>query len=212
MLSHKQVWAAIDLLAARYDLTASGLARRAGLDATAFNKSKRKTADGRERWPGTESISRILQATGASFEQFAALAESANGTGLAGTPTVPLIGLAQAGGGGFFDDAGFPVGDGWDHIVFPGSNDENAYALEISGDSMEPLFRDGDIIVVSPSADVRRGDKVVVKTHNGEVLAKVLQRQTADRVELASLNPDHSELTFARSEIDWMARILWVSQ
>ncbi|MGI9484124.1 MAG: S24 family peptidase [Hyphomicrobiales bacterium] len=212
MLNHKQVWTAIDRLAARHDLSVSGLARRAGLDATSFNKSKRKTPDGRERWPGTESISRILQATGATLEQFAALAETAGQTHERAHGTVPLIGLAQAGGGGFFDDAGFPVGSGWEQIAFPGKSDENAYALEISGDSMAPLFRDGDIIIVSPAAEVRRGDRVVVKTHDGEVLAKILQRQTITTLELASLNPDHAMRSLPRSSVDWMARILWISQ
>jgi phage repressor protein C with HTH and peptisase S24 domain len=212
MLNHKQVWSAIDALAAHYDLSVSGLARRAGLDATTFNKSKRQTADGRERWPGTESIARILQATGASFEEFAALASTAAANASARLRPVPLIGLAQAGAGGFFDDAGFPVGGGWEEVSFPGLTDENAYALEISGDSMAPLFREGDIIIVSPSAALRRGDRVVVKTREGEVLAKSLQRKTATTLELASLNPDHEMRTLRRAEVDWIARILWVSQ
>ncbi|EBV3600078.1 helix-turn-helix transcriptional regulator, partial [Salmonella enterica subsp. enterica serovar Virchow] len=44
MLSHERVWAAIDALAARNDLSASALAKRAGLDSTAFNKSKRQSS------------------------------------------------------------------------------------------------------------------------------------------------------------------------
>ena len=70
MLSHARVWAAIDKLAARYGLSASGLARKAGLDATSFNRSKRVSPEGRERWPSTESVSKILAATGASLEEF----------------------------------------------------------------------------------------------------------------------------------------------
>jgi hypothetical protein len=81
--------------------------------------------------------------------------------------SIPLIGLAEAGTGGFFDDGGFPVGSGWDEVAFPAPNDENAYALEISGNSMEPAYRKGDIIIVSPAAPVRRGDRVVVKTKKG---------------------------------------------
>ena len=65
MLSHSRIWAAIDPLAARHGMTPSGLARRAGLDATTFNRSKRVTGDGRQRWPSTESIAKILDATGA---------------------------------------------------------------------------------------------------------------------------------------------------
>ena len=72
MLSHDQIWGAIDRLAERHELTPSGLARRAGLDPTSFNKSKRLSADGRLRWPSTESIAKVLDATGASVEQFLA--------------------------------------------------------------------------------------------------------------------------------------------
>ena len=35
------------------------------------------------------------------------------------TQAVPLIGFAEAGNGGYFDDGGFPVGRGWEEIRFP---------------------------------------------------------------------------------------------
>jgi phage repressor protein C with HTH and peptisase S24 domain len=209
MLTHGQVWAALDALAARYGLTASALARKAGLDATTFNKSKRQTPDGRLRWPSTESVAKVLDATGASLDEFMALLSARTGEMRS---TVPLIGLAQAGTGGFFDDAGFPTGAGWEEIAFPNVPDENAYALEISGDSMEPLYRGGDIVIVSPGAQIRRGDRVVVKTHDGQILAKELRRQTAKTIELQSLNPEHEDLTFDMKDIDWVARIMWSSQ
>lgn len=212
MFNNRQLWTAIDKLAERQGLTASGLARRAGLDSTAFNRSKRTTPDGRERWPTTESLSKILDATSVSFDEFAALLEQGRDFPPSSRRLVPLIGFAQAGGGGFFDDAGFPTGGGWEEIAFPGIRDDNAYALEVSGDSMAPLFRDGDIIIVSPSSSLRRGDRVVVKTRDGEVMAKCLQRQTANTIELTSLNPEHKPRSFAVNEIDWIARILWVSQ
>ncbi len=208
MLSHDQIWNAIDELARRYGFTPSGLARKAGLDATTFNRSKRVAPDGRERWPSTESIAKILAATGASFDEFM----HAVRRGAAPTHTIPLIGFAKAGSGGFFDDGGFPVGEGWDEVAFPGIADEKAYALEIAGDSMLPLYRDGDTIIVSPTAAVRRGDRVVVKTVDGEVLAKQLKRETAKTIELASLNPEHGDRVLPRAEIAFMARVIWASQ
>lgn len=208
MLSHDQIWSAIDALAGRYGFTASGLARKAGLDATTFNRSKRIGPDGRERWPSTESIAKILTATGASLDEFMGSMRR----GPAPAQTIPLIGFAQAGSGGFFDDGGFPVGSGWEEVAFPGAADDKAYALEIAGDSMLPLYRDGDTIIVSPTAAVRRGDRVVVKTVEGEVLAKQLKRQTAKTVELASLNPEHPDRTLALGEIAFMARVIWASQ
>ena len=214
MLSHARIWAAIDRLAADHDLSPSGLARRAGLDPTTFNRSKRVAADGRPRWPSTESIAKILEATGAKLGDFLALLGERAGPRADAVPsrTVPLLGLAQAGAGGFFDDGGFPAGQGWEDVEFPEPAGEASYALEVSGDSMLPLYRDGDTIIVSRTAAIRRGDRVVVKTRDGEVMAKVLQRRTSRLVELASLNPDHPARMLKLAEIEWMARILWASQ
>ena len=209
MLKHGDVWRAIDRLAAKNGLSASGLARRAGLDPTSFNKSKRATREGKPRWPTTESIAKILTATGESMTGFVALM---SGRGAGPARRLPLIGYAQAGAAGYFDDAGYPVGRGWEDIDFPDLRDPAAYALEVAGDSMMPVYRSGDVIVVSPAADIRRGDRVVVKTRKGEVMAKQLLRQTAQKIELGSLNPRHPTRSLEMSEIRWIARILWVSQ
>jgi phage repressor protein C with HTH and peptisase S24 domain len=214
MLSHDRVWAAIDALAERYSLSASGLAKRAGLDSTAFNKSKRLASDGRPRWPSTESLAKIIEATGASLDDFMALlTDRADMDALpVQKPTVPLVGFAQAGAGGFFDDAGFPVGHGWDLIELPAQSTASSYALKVQGDSMLPLYRNGDVLIVEPGATVRKGDRVVVKTNAGEVMAKVLERQTPKSVSLVSLNPDHPNRDIAMADVDWVARIVWASQ
>ena len=211
MFSHKQVWSAIDTIADRYGFSASGLAKKSGLDPTSFNPSKRHGPDGRPRWPTTESIARVLDASGASVEEFMDLLSGRKGQAPK-RRQIPLIGLAQAGKGGFFDDSGFPVGASWDEIDAPGVVDPNAYALEIAGDSMLPVYREGDIVIVSPSISVRKGDRVIAKTRDGQVMAKILQRQTSRTVELASFNPAHESKTYEMKEIDWIARILWASQ
>lgn len=209
-LSHPRLWSAIDELARRNSLSVSGLAKAAGLDPTSFNKSKRVTAEGRPRWPSTESLARVLDATGASLDEFFLLVDAQGGDARA--RTVPLIGFAQAGTGGYFDDAGFPVGGGWDEVSLPGVKDENAYALEVAGESMAPVYRNGDVVVVSPAAQIRKGDRVVVKTIAGEVMAKVLARRSEKRVELQSLNPAFETRVLKPEEILWMARIIWASQ
>ena len=208
MLTHAQVWQAVERLAEHNGLSTSGLARKAGLDSTAFNPSKRRGPDGRPRWPSTESIAKVLAATGASLDDFMAM------TGAARAPArpLPLIGFAQAGAGGFFDDAGLPRGGMWDEVPFPQITDEHAFALEIAGDSMLPLYRDGDVVVVSPLAVVRRGDRVIVRTRAGEVMAKELLRRRGGSIVLGSLNPAHPVRTLSAGEIDWIARVLWVSQ
>jgi phage repressor protein C with HTH and peptisase S24 domain len=211
MLSHKQVWNAIDTIAERYGFSASGLAKKSGLDPTSFNPSKRNGPDGRPRWPTMESISRLLEASGSTVEEFSDLL-----SGRKNQPPrrkqIPLLGFARAGKGGFFDDSGFPAGNGWDEIDVPGVTDQNGYALEITGDSMMPVYREGDTIVVSPSATLRKGDRVVVRTTDGQVMAKVMQRHTSKTLELASFNPDHPTKVFDMKDVDWIARIMWASQ
>jgi phage repressor protein C with HTH and peptisase S24 domain len=209
-LTHAQIWAAIDALAAKKGLSPSGLARRAGLDATTFNPSKRTSPEGRLRWPSTESVSLILNATQTGLDEFVALIGA--GPSASAQRSIPLIGFAQAGAGGFFDDSGLPTGSGWDEASFPGITDGSLYALEITGDSMRPMYRDGDVIVVSPSAQVRKGDRVVVRTVNGEVMAKVLARQTSKTIEVHSLHPDHPPRQIASKDVHWVARIVWASQ
>jgi phage repressor protein C with HTH and peptisase S24 domain len=208
MLTHAQIWSAIDGLARRSGLSPSGLAKRAGLDPTTFNKSKRITPDGRARWPSTESVAKSLAATGASLDQFVALISD---TAHPPAEAVPLIGFAEA-VGGYFDDEGFPNGKGWDEIPFPAVNDEHVYALEISGESMHPAYRDGTVVIVSPAAPIRRGDRVVVKTRDGEVIAKELKRKTTKSLELKSLNPEHPDRILASEDVVWVARIVWASQ
>jgi phage repressor protein C with HTH and peptisase S24 domain len=210
MLTHAQIWTAIDRLAELAELSPSGLAKKSGLDPTTFNKSKRITPNGRQRWPSTESLSKALAATGTSIETFVQLIEETGRSAI--KKTIPLIGLAQAGKDGYFDDAGFPTGQGWEEIRFPALNDEHAYALEIVGDSMEPAYHEGTTIVVSPAASIRRGDHVVVKIMDGEVMVKKLKRRTAKTIELTSINPAHDERTLMVREVAWMARVLWASQ
>jgi phage repressor protein C with HTH and peptisase S24 domain len=214
-MRHDDVWRAIDTLAAENGLSPSGLARKAGLDPTSFNLSKRNTHDGRSRWPSTESIAKVLNATGAGLADFAALVMGARvmpDSRARPRTKIPLIGLAQAGGSGFFDDGGYPAGAGWDEVELPQTGDSHAYALSIAGDSMEPVYREGDTVIVSPAAPVRVGDRVVARAADGAVMAKLLTRRTATRVELRSLNPEYPNLSFAANEIVWLHRIIWASQ
>ncbi len=210
MLKHGDIWAAIDALARDCGLTASALARRAGLDPTTFNRSKRLTPEGKPRWPSTESIAKILEATGSTLTAFVAHIEP-DGARPPGR-RIPLIALARAGDRGLFDALGHPAPGGWDEIVFLGLDDPAGYAIEVTGDSLEPLYRDGDVLVVSPASGVRRGDRVVAATTSGEVTVRQLVRQSARRIELASPGGLHSSREHAAEEIAWMARIVWASQ
>jgi phage repressor protein C with HTH and peptisase S24 domain len=209
MLTHAQIWAAIDRLAARAGLSASGLAKRAGLDPTTFNKSKRITRQGRERWPSTESVAKSLAATGISIEEFVTLI---NDRPADAARALPLISLAQASTTGLFDAAGIPAAKGWNEISFPALADKHAYALEIGGDALQPTYRDGTVIVVSPAAPVRRGDRVVVMTRAGGLIASELRRAAGKTIEVRELTSEHTERSLPVEEVAWMARIVWASQ
>jgi phage repressor protein C with HTH and peptisase S24 domain len=210
MLTHAQIWTALDRLAALAGLSPSGLAKKSGLDPTTFNKSKRITRDGRTRWPSTESVAKALAATGTTIDTFVQLIEETGPSAI--KKTVPLIGLAQAGKDGYFDHTGFPTGEGWEEIRFPALNDEHAYALEISGDSMAPAYPEGTFIIVSPAASIRRDDRVVVRTADNAMMVSELKRRTAKTIELRSINPPHPERTLPVRDVLWIARVVWASQ
>lgn len=212
MLTHKEVWEGIDRLAARNQLSASGLAKRAGLDPTTFNKSKRITKQGKPRWPSTESLAKILDATGATMREFVELMQGSGSEGApAPTQRLRCISLSDAASRGIFDASGFPVGGSWEEIDFPLVDDEQAYAIELDRDVLPPLYRSGDLVVVSPAGSIRRGDRVMVRLADGGLLFAVLARRTAQRVVVVELGGG-DERALELDEVAWLARIVWVSQ
>lgn len=188
MLSHNRIWEVIDALAARNGLTPSALARKAGLDATAFNRSKRVAADGRPRWPSTESLAKVLEATGTDFAAFAGLVlglPDDAGTGLKGA--APPDGFSE-------DAAGF--GDG-------------ARVVPVNGALFEPLYRQGSRLVVSEGEPIRPGDRILYTEQQGATgVAEV--RVFGETVELE--RPGGEIRILARDQLAFVARILWVSQ
>ncbi|MBL8782055.1 MAG: helix-turn-helix transcriptional regulator [Alphaproteobacteria bacterium] len=206
MFSHKHIWSAIDALAARYGHSPSGLARAAGLDPTTFNKSKRLGPQGRLRWPSTESLSKILVVTGASIEDFVALLS--RGGGKAPSRMVPFLKLKDLAKKKAFDGDGKPALKAWERLSFPDLNDDTAFAIEVSGDAAAPVFRDGDVVVVSPTAELRKGDRVLVKTADGWALMRLVRR-TAKKVELKPLNGENGGGVFDRAKVEWIARVVW---
>jgi phage repressor protein C with HTH and peptisase S24 domain len=206
-MRHEDVWRGLDQLAEKHGLTVSGLARLAGLDATAFNKSKRRSKDNRPRWPSTESISRALDAVGDDFEDFVDLTAESRGV------LMPILDFQQAAQPGRFDATGRPISAAWDAVRFPGQDfDKRAFALDLNDASLAPTYRQGDRLIVSPSGEYSMGDRIVLMTRDGKLLAGELGRQTARRIELKSLSKQQSSWIFPPSELTWIARILWASQ
>ena len=77
---------------------------------------------------------------------------------------------------------------------------------------MLPVYREGDIIIVSPERQRPQGRPRRREHRDGEVMAKKLQRRTAKTVELRALNPAHQDRVLPLNDIAWMARIIWASQ
>ncbi|OLF81477.1 hypothetical protein AWH62_02060 [Maricaulis sp. W15] len=208
MLTHEDIWRGIDRLARHAQTSPSGLARRAGLDSTTFNPSKRVSSDGKKpRWPSTESIAKALAAANLDFDDFAAL--------ISGQPRGGALlsrALADSEAGNPFDATGHPVGPDWEAIPFPGLAPGDAYALTVQDDTMRPVYRPGDRLVVSHEAPTRVGDRVIIQRRDGTRAAWTLAEKTVQGVRLAPLDPLCPGINLPLSQIAWMARIIWVSQ
>lgn len=207
MLSHEKIWKTIEILARNHGYSASGLARKAGLDPTTFNKSKRTSPDGKPRWPSTESLARVLEATGESLGGFVALMESGGEAAPPGGMRLPLATLDASGGTGL-GPQGLPVGKPRTLDPFSTGGGAPVQVFEVTGRAFEPTYKDGALLIVAPGAPLRRGDGAVVGLKTGEVLTGEVQRRTATRTALQT--PSGVLRTFADSEIQWTARILWV--
>ncbi|MHA7900883.1 MAG: S24 family peptidase [Henriciella sp.] len=204
---HSDIWRGLDLLAEKHGLTASALAKLAGLDATAFNKSKRRAKDGRLRWPSTESISRALNAVGVEFLDFAELVSDSQGR------AIPLLRSDEASRVDMFSASGIPIANRWETVRFPGIQGREAlYAIEITSRDLAPIYRSGDRIVLSPSAEIRAGDRVLVMTRNESMFPADLVRRSESLIEVTPLIDGSGTVKIRQEQLAWIARILWVSQ
>ena len=211
MLKHHDIWRGIDLLAARNGLSPSGLAKRAGLDPTTFNKSKRTTKEGKLRWPSTESLAKILEATGTNMGEFVGLLSEAGDRPNGASHRLQMVRLGQLRHAESFDAAGF-LTRGGEETEFPSIDEPNAYVVELDDDVAEPAYRAGDMVVVSPGSSIRRQDRVIVRRKDGSVSFAVLNRRTAQRLTLTTFDHVPREEVIDTHDVAWVARILWVSQ
>ncbi|MEO1552838.1 MAG: S24 family peptidase [Pseudomonadota bacterium] len=181
------------------------MAKLAGLDATAFNKSKRVSRDGRLRWPSTESLARALAAVDEQFSDFARLVE--------GEPsvTIPMIDFSLASAANNFDSTGHPSGHGWESLHFHHLELlKGTYVLEVSDDCLEPLYKCGDRLIVSPTAQVQSWDWVVAMNGHAEVGIYQVSRTMDQSVVLNAISAENAAQVIPNTDLAWIARILWV--
>jgi phage repressor protein C with HTH and peptisase S24 domain len=212
MLTHEQIWRGVDRLALRNGLSPSGLAKRAGLDPTTFNKSKRVTQDGKQRWPGTESLSKILEATQTSMADFVALIDEMPASQSRHSDlklkSIRVSKITDTS----FDASGFPIDGDWEEVEFPAIDDPRAYMVELDRDLAQEFCRPGSILVISPSSSVRRHDRVMAKAKSSEVIFGTVKRKTTQQYTIVETASDDRERILQIRDIAWIARIVWVSQ
>lgn len=115
------------------------------------------------------------------------------GASLAAGRMVPVINKVAAGYPKDFDDLDYPVGMADDYVRCPDLHDPNAFAVRVVGDSMEPRFREGDIVVFSPAAEVHNGDDCFVRfSMPHETTFKRVFFETDDKVRLQPRNEKYS--------------------
>lgn len=89
-----------------------------------------------------------------------------------------------------------------DYIAFKvnGTDRENYYALNVVGDSMEPLFDDGDTVIVHKQDDFENGDNCVVLINGNEATVKQVYKGTTG-IKLEAVNPYYPPRIFTEEEI-----------
>ncbi len=113
---------------------------------------------------------------------------------------VPIIGPVSAGAGCevIDNEAVYPT-------VYADTKDPNAYAVIVEGESMEPVYKHGDILIVEPNRQTQTGDLVIAKATDGTVYFKLFQRagKNAEVIRLVSLNPLFSAMEFEGQGLEW---------
>jgi SOS-response transcriptional repressor LexA len=74
-------------------------------------------------------------------------------------------------------------------------DDAEAFALMVLGDSMEPEFVEGEVIVIEPSGELRDGSYVLAQTQDDWIFRQL--RRAGEAWTLAPLNPAYPTLPLA---------------
>ena len=182
------------------DCRPPGLPRESGLDPTTFNKSKRITPDGRARWPSTESVAKALAATNSPDRHLRAADRA---TPRASCSRCRCSASRKPAPAAISTTAAFRPARAGTRSRCPRSTTSTPTRWRFPATAMKPAYRDGDVIVVSPAAPIRRGDRVVVKTHgrrsDGQG-AEAPHRQ--DDSNCSRSMPPPADRTLAATEVD----------
>lgn len=191
-LTHDLVWSLIDALAVRHGLSISALARRAGLDPTVLNPSKRIGKNGRPRWPSTESLACLLDATGTSFAEFVALEAAVPRREPAPPAQEPPAGLRRA-------------SPARREAPRPG-----ALSVTVPPRGFLPLYRPGDRLVLERTETLAVGERAAVIDEVGRLsVGEVAAFGDTLRLVLPGAE-GHTDIE--RSRLSFVSRVVWASQ
>jgi len=203
MLSHKKIWSAIDKIAKEASLTPSGLAKKAGLDPTSFNKSKRIGKGGKLRWPSTESLYKILKVLNKDLSYFSSLVEPESFS------EVAIIGSVNNDSLGFAEDSNQA-----EKLAFPRALGNDDIAIKIKGYSLEPIYRNNDILIASKKDNCfSEYDRVIIQTKEKDILIKEFSKKDKEFIVVREIDPEKKGITqISLSDISWIGKITWVKQ
>ncbi|MCV6599709.1 MAG: helix-turn-helix transcriptional regulator [Alphaproteobacteria bacterium] len=204
MISHKKIWCAIDKIAKDANLSPSGLAKKAGLDPTSFNKSKRVGNGGKLRWPSTESLYKILKVLNKDLSYFSSLAEPNSFS------EINIIANINGNNSGFYEN---DTDNEWEKIAFPRSFPNGTIAIRVKGYDLEPIYRKNDILIISKNEKALTEDeRVAIKTKDNKIIIKAFVEQNKSKITVKSICDKENLEHLDKNNIDWIGKIKWVSQ
>ena len=114
---------------------------------------------------------------------------------------LPVLSWAQAGLATDFDE----IPRDWDEVVPSDVSDERAFAVRLRGDSMAPIFSDGDIAILLPSIAPTNGEAVVANLKDEGILCKIMHVQLdKNLITLSSYNPAYPPMERHRDQFHWI--------
>jgi repressor LexA len=120
---------------------------------------------------------------------------------------IPVINRVAAGYPVDFDDLEYPAGFADDYVRCPDIDDPHAFAVRVVGDSMEPKFFEGDIVIFSPAAEVRSGDDCFVRfSLPHETTFKRVFFEAENKVRLQPRNENYAPLIMEGTRINGIYR------
>ncbi|OQB44059.1 MAG: LexA repressor [bacterium ADurb.Bin157] len=120
---------------------------------------------------------------------------------------IPVINRVAAGYPVDFDDLQYPAGFADDYVRCPDVDDVHAFAVRVIGDSMEPKFLQGDIVIFSPGLEVRNGDDCFVRmSEPHETTFKRIFFEGNDKIRLQPRNEKYAPMIVKGNRINGLYR------